>query len=386
MTPSRRTAPGSLKAGRRVAPATAAGVTIREVAQAAGVSVATVSRVVNGTTVVKDETRLRVEAEVTRLRYSPHAAARSLITNRTNTVGVVLPDIWGEYFSEVIRGIDLSARQAGYHVLVSSSHSDVAETRDVLRTMHGRVDGVIVMSPHASPRELGGSLPLSLPVVFLNSAPGGPQQAAINVDNRGGARAMVAHLLGLGHRRLAFVTGPASNFDSSERRRGCREALRAEGLAPEAVTEIEGDFGEESGQAAGEAILRISPRPTAIFAANDSMAIGVLFALRRAGARVPEEIAVAGFDDIPIARFASPPLSTVRHDIRTLGERALARLLAEISGEGALHTVREVLPIRLVLRESTGDLDGDARTGPPRAAFVSQIAINSSTVRRRKAS
>ncbi len=127
-------------------------------------------------------------------------------------------------------------------------------------------------------------------------------------------------------------------------------------------------------------------RPTAIFAANDSMAIGVLFALRGAGVRVPEEIAVAGFDDIPIARFASPPLSTVRLDIRTLGERALARLLAEISGEGASHAVREVLPIRLVLRESTGDREGDAQTGPPRVASVSQIAINSSPVRRRKAS
>ncbi len=386
MTRRPRTAPGTRKAGRRAAAATAAGVTIREVAQAAGVSVATVSRVVNGTAVVRDDTRHRVEAEVTRLGYSPNAAARSLITNRTNTIGVVLPDIWGEYFSEVIRGIDLSARQAGYHVLVSSSHSDVAETRDVLRTMHGRVDGVIVMSPHASPRELQGCLPPSLPVVFLNSAPGGAPHAALHVDNRGGARAMVAHLLGLGHRRLAFVTGPASNFDAAERRRGCRDALRTARLGPDAVSEFEGDFGEESGQVAGEAIVRLETRPTAIFAANDSMAIGVLFALRGAGVRVPEEIAVAGFDDIPIARFASPPLSTVRLDIRTLGERALARLLAEISGEGASQAVREVLPIRLVLRESTGDRDGDARTGPPRAASVSQIVINSSTVRRRKAS
>ena len=116
------------------------------------------------------------------------------------------------------------------------------------------------------------------------------------------------------------------------------------------------------------------------------MAIGVLFALRGAGVRVPEEIAVAGFDDIPIARFASPPLSTVRLDIRTLGERALARLLAEISGEGASHAVREVLPIRLVLRESTGGREADATTGPPRAASVSQIRIQQTSDRRRKAS
>ncbi len=386
MRRSRRTAPGTREAGRSAAPAAAADATIRDVAGAAGVSVATVSRVVNGTAVVRRETRLRVEAQVERLRYAPNAAARSLITNRTSTIGVVLPDIWGEYFSEVIRGIDLSARQAGYHVLVSSSHSDVAETRDVLRTMHGRVDGVIVMSPHASPRALEGCLPPSLPVVFLNSVPGGAIRAAINVDNRGGARAMVAHLLGLGHRRLAFVTGPASNFDAAQRRRGCRDALRAAGLGPDAATEVEGDFGEESGRIAGEVLLRQSPRPSAIFAANDSMAIGVLFALRRAGVRVPEEIAVAGFDDIPIARFASPPLSTVRLDIRTLGERALARLLAGISGEGASNAVREVLPIRLVLRESTGGCEEDATTGPNRAATFSRPASDNPSFRRRKAS
>ncbi len=386
MTASRRTAPRSRNAVHGSAEPVGTGITIRDVAQAAGVSVATVSRVVNGTAVVKDETRLRVEAEVARLRYSPNAAARSLITNRTNTIGVVLPDIWGEYFSEVIHGIDLTARQAGYHVLVSSSHSDVSETRDVLRAMHGRVDGVIVMSPNASPGELEGCLPPSLPVVFLNSAPGRALHPSLNVDNRGGARAMVAHLLSLGHRRLAFVTGPPSNFDAAERRRGCRDALRAAGLPADAATEIEGNFGEESGHVAGEAIVRLSPRPTAIFAANDSMAIGVLFALRAAGLKVPDEIAVAGFDDIPIARFASPPLSTVRLDIRTLGERALAWLLVELSGEGRSRAIREVLPIRLVLRESTGGREEELPAGPPHVTSVPRFVSRSSPARRRKAS
>jgi LacI family transcriptional regulator len=361
-------------------------VTIREVASAAGVSVATVSRVVNGTAVVRDDTRRRVEEEVARLGYAPNAAARSLITSRTSTVGVVLPDIWGEYFSEVIRGIDLSARQAGYHVLVSSSHSDVAETREVLRAMHGRVDGVVVMSPTASPRSLEGCLPASLPVVLLNAAPGGSNRPALNVDNRGGARAMVAHLLGLGHRRLALVHGPDSNFDAAERRRGCRDALRASGLPADSAVEIAGDFGEESGEAAGEAIVRLSPRPTAVFAANDSMAIGVLLALGRSGVRVPGDVAVAGFDDIPIARFASPPLSTVRHDIRKLGERALARLLLEIAGDGTSQTAREVLPFTLVLRESTRQGGAEVTAGPPRSVSPNKRSPNRSLARRRKAS
>ena len=380
----RRLARGDRRARRAAGEVPAPGATIRDVARAAEVSVATVSRVVNGTAVVREETRLRVEAEVARLGYAPNAAARSLTTSRTSTVGVVLPDIWGEYFSEVLRGIDLTARQAGYHVLVSSSHSDAAETRDVLRAMHGRVDGVVVMSPHGPPRLLEEALPPGLPVVLLNAAPGA-RRPAFNVDNRGGARAMVAHLVSRGHRRLALVNGPASNWDAAERRRGCHDALRAARLPADALFEIEGDFGEESGEAAGRRVLELSPRPSAVFAANDSMALGVLFALRRARVRVPREVAVAGFDDVPIARFASPPLSTVRHDIRGLGERALARLLAGIAGEGASPAVREVLPFRLVLRESTGDDEGAEPTGPPDAASASRTTPIRSLSRRRKA-
>lgn len=383
MTRDRRTDRETL--GARQAPAAGSfGVTIRDVARAAGVSVATVSRVVNGTAVVREETRLRVEEEVARLGYSPNAAARSLITSRTSTVGVVLPDIWGEYFSEVIRGIDLAARQSGYHVLVSSSHSDAAETRDVLRAMHGRVDGVIVMSPHEPPRTLEGSFPPSLPAVYLNSAPGGTRPS-LGVDNRGGARAMTARLLALGHRRIAFVTGPSSNFDAAERRKGFRDALRSAGLTADAAVEVSGDFSEESGERAGESVARLSPRPTALFAANDSMAIGVLIAFRRAGLAVPDDIAVAGFDDIPVARFAHPPLSTVRHDIRSLGERAFARLLSEIESGGTAPAAREVFPFRLVLRESTGGEGARPNPGPPQATSGPKSRSTRSLARRRKA-
>ncbi|HRY44904.1 MAG TPA: LacI family DNA-binding transcriptional regulator [Thermoanaerobaculia bacterium] len=385
MARDERRARGTRSAGRTSGEAGAAAGGIREVARAAGVSVATVSRVVNGTAVVRDETKRRVEAEIARLRYAPNAAARSLITNRTSTVGVVLPDIWGEYFSEVIRGIDLAARQAGYHVLVSSSHSDAAETREVLRAMNGRVDGVVVMAPHASPQALASSFPPALPAVFLNSAPGGAGAPSLSVDNRGGARAMVAHLLALGHRRLAFLNGPASNRDAAERRRGAHDALRAAGLATEPVLEIPGDFTEESGRVAGEEVLRRSPRPTALFAANDSMAIGALYALRRARASIPADVAVAGFDDVPIARFASPPLSTVRHDIRSLGARALARLVAEIEGRGDGLPDREVLPFHLVLRYSTEGVDTETTTEPSHPLRAGAPVPYPTTDRRRKA-
>ena len=390
MTRRRRSAPGTRKAGRRAAAATAPGVTIREVARAAGVSVATVSRVVNGTAVVRDETRLRVEAEVARLRYAPNAAARSLITNRTNTVGVVLPDIWGEYFSEVIRGIDLSARQAGYHVLVSSSHSDVAETRDVLRTMHGRVDGVIVMSPDASPRDAGG-LPSPgaagrLPELRAREA-GARRRAERRQPGRSprhGRAPRSASATGASR----FVTGPASNFDAAERRRGLPRRPPRRG--PRAGRGDRSSRGTSARSRARSPARRSSGsrrRPTAIFAANDSMAIGVLFALRRRGRERSRRRSRS-----PASTTSRSPASRARRSRRcastsgTLGERALARLLAELSGEGSSHAVREVLPIRLVLRESTGGREGDAKTGPPRAASVSRSSSNSSSVRRRKAS
>ncbi len=332
--------------------------TIKDVARKAGVSVATVSRVVNASGLVREETRARVERAVEELSYAPHGAARSLITSRTSTVGIVLPDIYGEFFSEVIRGIDLVARKSGYHVLVSSSHADLSETQEVLRAMYGRVDGLVAMIPEASPALLERSLPRSLPVVLLNTRPGRSRFSSLGVDNRGGAAALVRHLLDLGHVRIAHVAGPEPNFDAAERKRGWRDALARAGRPPEPGLDLPGNFDEESGAEAGERLLALRPRPTAVFAANDSMAIGCLSTLRRAGVRVPEEMALAGFDDVPIARFTTPPLTTVRVDIKELGGEAMRRLLAALANGGEPERTRVVLPTELVVRESTAPLRG----------------------------
>ncbi|HKV08061.1 MAG TPA: LacI family DNA-binding transcriptional regulator, partial [Thermoanaerobaculia bacterium] len=280
-------------------------VTIKEVAREARVSVATVSRVFSGKGPVREETRQRVLEVAGRLQYVPHAGARGLITNTTGALGVLLPDLYGEFFSEVIRGVDLTARKSGYHVLVSSSHSDRSEVEGVLRALWGRVDGLIVMSPEADAEALRANLPAALPVVLLNCLVEGDGFDAINIDNYGGALAMTRHLIALGHRRIAFVGGAPDNYDARERLRGYRDALRTYGGgAPE--IEIPGDFSEESGHRAAGAILALDPRPTAVFAANDSMAVGLLSALQEAGVRVPGDVAVGGFDDIPVARFLSP--------------------------------------------------------------------------------
>lgn len=331
-----------------------ANITIKQVALESGVSVATVSRVLNDKGPASEATRTRIREVAARLRYVPHGAARSLITNRTNALGVLLPDIHGEFFSELIRGIDLASRQRGYHLLVSSSHGDRAEMEAVLRATRGRVDGVIVMSPDLDTEMLQANLPDTLPVVLLNCRNGGFGFDSITIDNYGGALAIVQHLAQLGHRRIALVKGPAGNCDASERLRGYRKAMRALPGGRSKELELEGDFSEESGDRAGRQALSLQPVPSAIFAANDSMAIGVLSALRDAGVRVPDEISLAGFDDIPIARFTAPPLTSVRVPIADLGGRAVARLFNAIDLNNQHDRVHETLPTALVARRSCG--------------------------------
>ena len=346
-------------------------VTIKQVASEAGVSIATVSRVLNDKGPISEATRRRVEEVVARLHYVPHCAARSLITNRTNAIGVVLPDIHGEFFSEVIRGMDRTAWGNGYHLLVSSSHADRSGLEEVLRAIFGRVDGLILMTPDVDGDTLRAFVPTRVPVVLLNCHDPGGAFDSIGVDNVGGARAMTRHLIARGHRRIAIVTGPAGNTDARERLRGFREELATDDGPAVAGVELAGDFGEASGFDAGRRLLHLTPRPSAVFAANDSMAIGVLAALQEAGVRVPEEVAVAGFDDIPIARFIAPPLSSVSVDIAALGARAAERVLGMLARGIDAQGVQETLATSLVIRRSCGGpLDAGIATS---AAEISAV-------------
>src|SRR5215471_6039269 len=265
---------------------TAAAVTIKEVARRAGVSVATVSRVVNDSAPVREATRRRIRHAIRRLRYVPHGAAKSLITRKTHTLAVLLPDLYGEFFSELIRGIDLAARKGGYHLLVSGSHGSRAEMEAMLRAIRGRVDGLIALAPDLPAWAFDENLPPGFPVVLLNGGGRRGASSSIRVDNYGGARSMVRHLMRLGHRTITFVTGPLSNHDAAERRRGFRDAIRHKPATT--AREVPGDFREEAGYRAASRILRARPLSTAVFAANDAMAIGVLCAFRERGIQVPE--------------------------------------------------------------------------------------------------
>ena len=328
-------------------------VTIKDVAREAKVSVATVSRALNGLSSVTDKTRERVMKIAEDMHFVPSSAARSLISRRTQTIGVLLPDLYGEFFSELIRGMDQAARSHGLHLLVSSTRGDSAEAATVMKSLHGRVDGLLVMSPHADAEFLARNLPKGLPAVLMNSRVSGGSLPSFSVDNYGGALSMMRHLVARGHSHIAMIAGPEHNFEAQERLRGYRDAMAQ--LAP-GVEELvlQGDFSEESGWRTGTQILALAQRPTAVFAANDMMAIGCLFALNEAGVQVPSEIALAGFDDIPMARFVSPPLTTVRVRIAELGSMALERLAMGIEHPERMSASPQTLRSELVVRSSCG--------------------------------
>ena len=343
--------------------------TIKDVARAAGVSVATVSRVLNGTAPVREPTRRRILDVAREMRFTPNASARSLSTRRTAALGVVLPDLHGEFFSELLRGIDRTAQKHGRHLLVSSSHHDLPGLSAALQAMYGRVDGLIVMAPDVPPAGLVDALPHMLPTVLVNCppvrTPSDVRVASLAVDNFGGAVAMVRHLASIGHRRIAFISGAAHNEDAAERERGYLEAMQEAGLDVPVASQPRGDFTEEGGRAAAEALIALSSRPTAIFAANDVMALGALALLRERGLTAPGDIAVTGFDDVPTARHVTPPLTTVRVDVEALGARAVALLLEQMSDAGQsshdrVPLGRELFPATLVVRESCGAQTGAA--------------------------
>ncbi len=352
-------------------------VTIKDVARQAKVSVATVSRALNGHQNVANAVRLRVMAVANELRYSPHHAARSLSSRRTQTVGVVLPDLHGEFFSELMRGIDQVARGHGLHLLVSSYHGHPDEQGVAVRAMRGRVDGLLLMSPYVGGDDsMGEELVLSLPTLLINSHLPASGVGALSVDNYAGACTMVGHLLQQGRRRIAFIAGPEDNFDARERLRGYLDTLEQKhpGTKPWV---LEGDFDEASGHAAGHRILSADARPDAVFAANDMMALGCLFALTQAGIEVPRQIALAGFDDIPLSRYVHPSLTTMRVNIAELGSQAMRSLIDVIAGNP--DPGNRLLTPELIVRASSGGQspapDRPANTDPNESAIPPTIEM-----------
>lgn len=303
--------------------------TIRDVARQAQVSIASVSRALNGLGNVRQETRERVIEAAAELGYVPHAGARSLSLARAHAVGVVLPDLHGEFFSEFVRGMDREASRRGYVLLLSNIHDESEQAANALRAMRGRVDGLIVMAPHLSAQMLRAALPPTLPSLFINGPEEIDDRPTVRLDNVAAMDAMIAHLTAGGHSRIVHIAGPEGNVDARERVEGYRAAMarHAPGIEPVVLA---GDFSEEAGEAAARTIVDNAIPCDAVFAANDMMAIGCLQGLQNAGIEVPGTIAIAGFDDVPLARYLR--LTTIRVRIAEMGARAIERLIDILEG------------------------------------------------------
>ncbi|HET7768996.1 MAG TPA: LacI family DNA-binding transcriptional regulator [Chloroflexota bacterium] len=332
-------------------------VTRDDVARRAGVSVATVSYVLNaGPKPVSADKRRRVLEAVTQLGYRPNAIARSLRARRTNILGLIVPDSANPYFARLSRSIEDAAAERGYQVVVSNAAEDPErEAAQIEALLRLQVDGLLWVPADLSASHAGA--PEGVPTVQVDRAlppsEAEPAGDVIESDNALGGRLAAEHLLELGHRRIAFLSGPAEHLHTIERLRGAREA------ASEAGVELEvrhGDFGYRSGYEAGRAWFSLPPaeRPTAVICANDAMALGALCAAAEAGVRVPADLSVTGYDDIAQARYTVPPLTTVAQPLDEMAREAIDRLLVRVGPKAERpEPVRRVYPVKLVVRNST---------------------------------
>ena len=325
--------------------------TIRDVAREAGVSVASASRALNGHDNVSTEMRTLVEVAAKKLNYVPHWGARSLTRRTADAIGVVLPDLYGEYFSELVRGIDRVAHAHGKQLLLSNMHGNPHEAAHAVRAMRGRVDGLLVMTPDHARERLFEALSPALPAVLLNAHVPTPGIASVGIDNHGAARTMTRHLVDRGYRRIAFVSGPRHNRDSLARLAGFRAALIATTGERDPIV-IPGDYSESSGAEAARLLIAGRLKVDAIFCANDMMAVGCCGVLAEAGIAIGDAVGVAGFDDIPIAHYVAPALTTMNVSIAELGATAAEKLIELINGA---YLVPEtiILTPQLVIRDST---------------------------------
>ena len=336
-------------------------VTIRDVAREAGVSIASASRALNDCDNVTHATRELVRAAALRLSYVPHSGARNLTRQKTDSIGVVLPDLFGEFFSELIRGIDRVAYAHGLQLLLSNMHGSPHEATNAVRTMRGRVDGLLVMPPDAQDQHLVDALSPAVPSVLLNCHHQNAGLASVGIDNEGGARAMTDFLVERGYRRIAFVSGPRNNRNSAARQAGFVAALAA-ATGERHPLIIAGDFSETSGAEAARLLIAGRMPVDAIFCANDMMAVGCCSVLADAGLEVGAEIGIAGFDDIPIAHYTSPALTTMNARIAELGAAAAEKLIQLIAEPGLARDAIVLAP-QLMARESTAHRRGPQRAG-----------------------
>ncbi len=331
-------------------------VTIRDVAKSADVSTTTVSHVINESRFVSPAVARRVKRAVKTLGYQPNAVARSLRRKNTSTLGLILPDSSNPFFAEVGRGVENYAFGQGYNVIFGSSEGDLEKEKTYLRVfIEKQVDGLIFVAAGESTRNIRQLQAEHLPLVVVDREFKNVVADYVVADNRRGGFLATEHLIGLGHRIIACIAGPSAATPSAERVTGYSDALKAHSIKFDAHLVQRGDFQPASGFAVTQAFLaRTSKRPTAIFACNDLMALGTLAAIHKAGLRVPEDISVVGFDDIALASFTYPALTTIQQLKYEMGELAVQILIDRIKSHKNGAAQRRFLPVKLIVRETTG--------------------------------
>ncbi len=327
---------------------------ISDVARQAGVSISTVSRVLNGTAPVDEETADRVRSAVVSLNYTPHAAARTLASRRTNTIGLLLLDIGGEFYTPMLHGIEAVASEAGFDLLIHSTSTAHAGRMSRRALAEHNTDGLLAFTDAVNDAELIRLHEIGFPVVLMHqSPPKGITIPMITIENQAGAQKVVDHLIEVHDRqRIVFVQGPAGNEDSEQREKGYRQSLKKHGLAFDTTLVVRGGFEANQARTVITQLLVSGAKFDAIFTGDDDNAIGVIQALREAGRRIPKDVSVAGFDDSIFARILTPPLTTVRAPIEQVGREAVHHLIRLIRGEQV--EPRLVLPTELIIRQSCG--------------------------------
>ncbi|WP_234988085.1 LacI family DNA-binding transcriptional regulator [Demequina sp. NBRC 110056] len=321
------------------------GPSMHDVAARAGVSHQTVSRVLNDFPGIRPETRDKVLEAIEELGYRRNLAARALVTGRSQTIGMIGPEIPDIGPLSTLHAVERAARDAGLHTMMTSADPSAASVRDALEFLVGRsVDAIVLVAQQRSVLEALAGVDPRVPVIHLLTG-GEPAGSAASIDQRAGARFAVDHLIGLGHTRIQHVAGPLTYIEAQLRRDEFRSATAEAGL-PE-LEILEGDWTTDSGFAAG---ARLDPSATAVFCANDDMAFGLIHALATAGRSVPGDLSVVGYDDTATSRHSLPPLTTVRQDFEAVGRRAVELVVAHVAGESP---AAQLIAPELVVRAST---------------------------------
>ena len=326
-------------------------VTIRDVAAHAGVSHQTVSRVINGSDHVSPKTAERVRAAIIELDYRPNAIARSMAKGRTGILACIAPNLTDYTFASIISGAETEARQRDYFLLSASAPDEATFAALIDQLVSARrVEGLMILNPYADNRHT--HLPDNFPVVFAGARPREEIAYSVALNDVEVAREATRHLLELGHRRIGLITGPLAEDCSQDRRNGFHDVLQTADIVPTPTLEVEGDWSPASGYEALMAFYQKDELPTAIFAQNDQMAVGVLRAARDLGLQVPDDLSIIGVDDIPMAAYFAPPLTTMRQDFLTIGQEA-ASLLIQATGHTGASQRNLLLPAELIERRST---------------------------------